>query len=75
MVDWWSETDEAIVGCLRATGPMSREELAGRIGLSAGEIGTFLAMLMREGRVHVRIVELTPEEERRSIRRSAHEDH
>jgi hypothetical protein len=63
MIDWWSETDEAIVGCLRATGPMSPEELACRIGLSVGEIGAFLAMLMREGRVHVRIVELTPEEE------------
>jgi DNA-binding Lrp family transcriptional regulator len=68
MIDWWSETDGAIVECLRATGPMSPEELARRIGLSVGEISAFLAMLVREDRVRIRTVELTPEEERRRDR-------
>jgi DNA-binding Lrp family transcriptional regulator len=69
MIDWWSETDRAIVECLRASGPMSPEALAARIGLSVGEVGAFLAMLARENRVRMRIVELTPEEESRQTRR------
>lgn len=62
MIDWWSETDRAILECLRATGPMSPEDLSHRIGLSVGEITAFLGMLVREGRVRVRMVELTREE-------------
>lgn len=62
MIDWWSETDQAILECLRVTGPMSPEDLRHRIGLSVGEITAFLAMLVREGRVRIRIVELTREE-------------
>ncbi len=62
MIDWWSETDHAIVECLRASGPMSPEDLSHRTGLSLGEITAFLAMLVREGRIRVRVVELTQEE-------------
>jgi predicted transcriptional regulator len=69
MIDWWSETDHAIVECLRAAGPMSPEELARRIGLSVGEVTAFLTMLARENRVRIQIVELTPEEECRPSRR------
>ena len=68
MIDWWSETDDAIVECLRDAGPMSPEELARRIGLSVGEISAFVAMLVREDRIRIRIIELTPEEERRRHR-------
>ena len=69
MIDWWSETDDAIIECLRDTGPMSPEDLARRIGLSLGETSAFLAMLVREDRVRIRIVELTAEEESRMTRR------
>ena len=62
MIDWWSDTDDAIVECLRAVGPMSPQDLALRTGLSIGETSAFLAMLVRENRVRVRLVELTPEE-------------
>jgi hypothetical protein len=62
MIDWWSETDDAIVEWLRTVGPMSPEDLARRIGLSVGETNAFLAMLMREERVRIRMVELTCEE-------------
>ncbi len=62
MIDWWSETDHDIVECLRAAGPMSPEDLSHRTGLSLGEITAFLAMLVREGRIRVRVVELTQEE-------------
>ncbi len=69
MIDWWSDTDHAITGCLRDAGPMSPEDLARRTGLSVGEISVFLAMLVREDRVRIRTVELTPEEESRVTRR------
>ncbi len=62
MIDWWSETDHAILECLRTTGPMGPEELSHRIGLSLGEVTAFLAMLVRENRVRIRSVELTSEE-------------
>ena len=62
MIDWWSETDHDIVECLRASGPMSPEDLSHRTGLSLGELTAFLAMLVREGRIRVRVVELTQEE-------------
>ena len=62
MIDGWSETDHAILECLRETGPMSPDDLSHRTGLSVGEITAFLAMLVREGRVRVRMVELAQEE-------------
>ena len=65
MIDWWSETDDAIVECLRILGPTSPEELARRIGLSVADVSAFLAMLVREDRVRIRSVDLTPEENSR----------
>ena len=62
MIDWWSETDDAIVGWLRVLGPTSPEELARRIGLSVSDVSAFLAMLVREDRVRIRSVDLTPDE-------------
>ena len=68
MIDWWSETDEAIVECLRILGPTSPEELARRVGLSVGDVSAFLAMLVREDRVRIRSVDLTSEEKSRLSR-------
>lgn len=68
MIDWWSETDHAILDCLRAIGPMSPEDLSRQTGLSEGEIGAFLSMLVKEGRIRIRVVELVPEEVNRRLR-------
>jgi DNA-binding Lrp family transcriptional regulator len=62
MIDWWTETDHAILECLLAAGPMSPEDLSHRIGLSPGETSAFVAMLVREGRIRIRLLELTQEE-------------
>jgi hypothetical protein len=62
MIDWWSETDDAIIECLRVLGPTSPEELARRIGLSVADVSAFLAMLVREDRIRIRSVDLTAEE-------------
>ena len=58
MVDWWSETEHAIVECLGSNGPMSPEDLAQRVGISEGEATAFLCMLAREKKVLIRLVGL-----------------
>src|SRR5207247_1342159 len=44
MIDWWSETEHAVVECLASAGPMSPQDLARRLGLSEGETIGFLCM-------------------------------
>lgn len=58
MVDWWSETEHAIVECLGSDGPMSPEDLAQRVGISEGETTAFLCMLARERKLSIRLVDL-----------------
>lgn len=59
MVDWWSETEHAIVECLGSDGQMSPEDLARRVGISEGEATAFLCMLAREKKIMIRLVGLT----------------
>ena len=58
MIDWWKETDSAILECLRRHGAMSPAALGRHLGMSEGEATAFLAMLVREGKVSIRLVEL-----------------
>ena len=61
MVDWWSETEHAIVQCLASGGAMGPGELGRRIGISEGEAIAFLCMLVRERKVSIRLVGLNDE--------------
>lgn len=61
MIDWWSETEHAIVECLGSAGPMSPEDLAHRVGISEGETTAFLCMLARERKILIRLVGLKDE--------------
>jgi len=69
--NWWNEMDKTILECLRDGGPMSPAELGRRVGMSEGEATTFLATLIREGRVRMHLVEaggpLTADGERESL--------
>ena len=56
MVDWWSETENAILESLGSAGPMSPEALARRIGISEGETTAFLCMLAREKKISIQLV-------------------
>jgi len=56
-VEWWSEIDEQLIGCLRE-GPKSPKELGRRLGLTPGGITSLLLMLAAEGKVRVASVEL-----------------
>jgi hypothetical protein len=59
MIDWWSETEHAVVQCLASAGPMSPQDLARRVGISEGEAIAFLCMLVREQKVAIQLVGLT----------------
>jgi predicted ArsR family transcriptional regulator len=59
MIDWWSETEHAVVECLSSAGPMSPQDLARRVGISEGETIAFLCMLVREQKVAIQLVGLT----------------
>jgi len=60
MIDWWSETEHAVVDALASAGPMSPQDLAQRIGMSEGEAIAYLCMLARERKVAIQLVGLTP---------------
>jgi len=59
MIDWWSETEQAVIECLTSAGPMSPQDVARRIGISEGEAISFLCMLAREQKVAIQLVGLT----------------
>ena len=65
MIDWWSETEHAVVDALTSAGPMSPQDLAQRIGISEGEAIAYLCMLARERKVAIQLVGLTPSMHRR----------
>jgi hypothetical protein len=60
--EWWAETDNAILQCLRERGAMSPAELARSIGITSGESTALLCMLAAEGKIKVRLVALDEEE-------------
>ncbi len=61
MIDWWTETDNAILECLRTAEAMSPAELGQRVGTSEGETIAFLCMLARQGKVRIHLVGLNGE--------------
>jgi DNA-binding transcriptional regulator LsrR (DeoR family) len=58
MSDWWSELDEAILGCFTANRPLAPAAIGRKLGMSEAGIVSILAMLAREGRVRITLVEL-----------------
>ena len=64
MIDWWSDTEHAVVDALASAGPMSPQELAQRVGISEGEAIAYLCMLARERKVAIQLVGLTPSMDR-----------
>ena len=59
MIDWWSETEHAVIESLAVAGPLSPQDLARRLRLSEGEVVAFLCMLAREKKVSIQLVGLT----------------
>src|SRR5437867_3590500 len=59
MVDWRCETVKAILDCLRHEGALCPEDLGRELGISDGEATACLAMLVRDGKVRLRLGELS----------------
>jgi hypothetical protein len=58
MIDWWSETEHAVVDALASAGPMSPQDLAQRVGISEGEAIAYLCMLAKEKNPAIQLVGL-----------------
>ncbi len=58
MESWWRELDDEVLGCL-ARGACSPGDVARRLGMSESAATSVLSMLISEGKVRVRLVELT----------------
>jgi DNA-binding Lrp family transcriptional regulator len=58
MNDWWAEIDCAILECLAAGERVSPAEVGRRVGMSEDAAASCLAMLAREGKIHITLVEL-----------------
>ena len=71
MVDWWSDTEQAILESLGSTGAMSPGDLGRRLGISERETVAFLCMLAREKKVSIRLVGLPEETAGRKVRGAA----
>jgi DNA-binding Lrp family transcriptional regulator len=61
MIDSWTETDNAILDCLRSSGTMKLADLARRVGVSETEATTFLCLLAGQGKIRLALVELNEE--------------
>ena len=77
MIDWWSETEHAVVECLASAGPLSPQDLARRLGLSEGETIAFLCILVREKKVAMTALEMGHgmSQNKTALVISAHEAH
>ena len=70
MIDWWSDTECAVVDVLASAGPMSPQDLAQRVGISEGEAIAYLCMLAKEKKVAIQLVGLTSPSPARGGRRT-----
>jgi len=56
MESWWSDLDEAILGCLADEGPLAPAEIGRRLGLSEGAVVSLVNLLAQEGKVRICLV-------------------
>ncbi|MBI4269220.1 MAG: hypothetical protein HY615_02720 [Candidatus Rokubacteria bacterium] len=61
MDDWWADLEGDVLACLRATGATPPAEVGRRLGVSESAAASLLAMLAREGKVRIALVELAAE--------------
>lgn len=61
MIDWWSESEHAILECLGDGAALSPEDLARCVGMSEQDTIAFVCMLAREGKLRIRLVGLADE--------------
>lgn len=56
MDSWWSDLDDAIIGCLAEGEPLAPAEIGRRLGLSEGAVVSLVNLLAQEGKVRICLV-------------------
>jgi predicted ArsR family transcriptional regulator len=69
MDDWWGDLDSALLECLAESGGLSAAEAGRRLGISEDAVASLAAMLAREGRLRLALIEGVGRSGRRLMRR------
>jgi DNA-binding Lrp family transcriptional regulator len=59
MSEFWDDLDNDVLRCLATRGRMSPAEIGRRLGISEDAVVSLVAMLAREGKVRIGLVEST----------------
>ena len=60
MNEWWSDLDDAVLGCLRDNGAMAPGDIGRCLGLSEDAVTSVVAMLAQERKIRIRLAECHP---------------
>ena len=58
MADWWTELESEILNCLERAGAVTPAELGRRLGIPEAATASLLSVLVRDGKVRIRLVEV-----------------
>ena len=59
MTDWWAELENELLSCVEEIGLATPAEVGRRLGFSETSAASLLAILVREGKVRMCLVEST----------------
>lgn len=59
MTDWWAELENELLTCVEAIGLATPAEVGRRLGFSETSAASLLAILVREGKVRMCLVQST----------------
>jgi hypothetical protein len=72
MTDWWAELEHELLSCVEAIGLATPAEVGRRLGFSETSAASLLAILVREGKVRMCLVQSTAPGTLASAERAAH---
>lgn len=61
--NWWQDVECDVLGCLNGQGPVSVDALAQRLAMPEPAVASLVAMLARDGKLRIRLVEAIEDNE------------
>ena len=58
MTDWWTALESEILNCLEHVGTVTPAEIGRRLGIPEAATASLLSVVVRDGKVRIRLVEL-----------------
>jgi hypothetical protein len=58
MADWWAELEGEMLNCLEHVGLVTPAEIGRRLGIPEAATASLLSVLVRDGKVRIRLAEL-----------------